>query len=425
MEILKPGKTGTNVKLLQLALMRAGFFNGEIDGKFGPITQQAVINFQKANRLTPDGVVGKYTWAALVPYLKGYTIHKIQNGDTLWKIALMHNTDVRAIMTANPTVDPMNLNIGSLITVPFRFNVVPANVPYTSTLVSYICEGLIVRYPFIQAGIIGKSVMGKEIPYLKIGKGSIEVFYNASHHANEWITTPVLLKFIEEYAAAYITGEKIFDTLAVELFNKSTLYLVPLVNPDGVDLVNGVIPDGKYLSQARSISARYPEIPYPNGWKANISGIDLNLQYPANWEQAKEIKFSQGFTTPAPRDFVGAAPLTEPESLAVYNFTLKHNFMLTLSYHSQGKLIYWKYLDFEPARSYEIAQYFGDVSGYSVEETPYASGFAGYKDWFIQEYDRPGYTIEVGIGASPLPLSQFDEIYRDNIGILTGGITQI
>ena len=32
-------------------------------------------------------------------------------------------------------------------------------------------------------------------------------------------------------------------------------------------------------------------------------------------------------------------------------------------------------------------------------------GFAGYKDWFIQYYDRPGYTIEVGLGQSPLPLT--------------------
>jgi len=64
---------------------------------------------------------------------------------------------------------------------------------------------------------------------------------------------------------------------------------------------------------------------------------------------------------------------------------------------------------------------FSAVSGYSVEETPYASGFAGYKDWFIQTYNRPGYTIEVGRGVSPLPLEQFDRIYRDNAGILTLG----
>ena len=109
----------------------------------------------------------------------------------------------------------------------------------------------------------------------------------------------------------------------------------------------------------------------------------------------------------------------------MFTFTRTHNFLLTLSYHSQGEIIYWKYLDYEPARSREIAEYFGEVSGYAVEETPYASGFAGYKDWFIETYERPGYTIEIGRGQSPLPLSQFTEIYKDNFGILLGGMTQI
>ena len=56
-----------------------------------------------------------------------------------------------------------------------------------------------------------------------------------------------------------------------------------------------------------------------------------------------------------------------------------------------------------------------------MEETPYASGFAGSKDWFIQQFERPGYTIEAGLGVKPLPISQFDRIYRDNLGILTMG----
>lgn len=64
---------------------------------------------------------------------------------------------------------------------------------------------------------------------------------------------------------------------------------------------------------------------------------------------------------------------------------------------------------------------FARSSGYTLANTPYNSSFAGYKDWFIQNYNRPGYTIEAGIGINPLPISQFDEIYRDNIGILVLG----
>lgn len=149
--------------------------------------------------------------------------------------------------------------------------------------------------------------------------------------------------------------------------------------------------------------------------------MDLNLQFPAGWEDAKRIKFEQGFTTPAPRDFVGDGPLSQPESLALYNFTLQHNFRLVIAYHTQGQEIYWQFQNYTPQESLYIGNTFSQVSGYELTDTPYNSSFAGYKDWFIQDYRRPGFTIEAGIGNNPLPITQFNEIYNDNIGILVLG----
>lgn len=280
-------------------------------------------------------------------------------------------------------------------------------------------------YPFLEKSTIGRSVMGKEIPVLKLGSGKTEVCYSAAIHANEWITAPLLLQFVQEYAEAVSAGEQLYGADARSLFRQITLYVIPLLNPDGVDLVTGALTEGDYYDKARQIAAAYPQIPFPDGWKANIDGVDLNLQFPADWELAKEIKYKQGYTMPAPRDYVGEAPLSAPESRALYEFTVAHRFALILTYHTQGEVIYWKYKDLEPERSKEIAEYFGKVSGYAVEETPYASGNAGYKDWFILQFDRPGYTIEAGYGENPLPIEDLPEIYRRNTGILTGGMTEI
>ena len=312
-----------------------------------------------------------------------------------------------------------------------KFALVSETAQYDSLLNRSVLEGLAARFFFLELENVGKSVMGKDIPYVKIGKGSKEVCYQASIHANEWITTPVLLRFVEEYATALadvLTGRGegyIGNVPARLLYEDYSLYVIPMVNPDGVDLVQGKIMDERYLMQVQKIAAAYPDIPYPDGWKANIEGIDLNLQFPAGWEEAKRIKYEQGFTTPAPRDFVGSAPLEALESKALYDFTLAHNFQLILAYHTQGEVIYWKYQDYEPEGSRRIANYFGYVSGYTVEETPFASGNAGYKDWFIQQYNRPGYTIEAGMGVNPLPMTQFPKIYQDNRGILIGGMTEI
>jgi len=233
------------------------------------------------------------------------------------------------------------------------------------------------------------------------------------------------MRFLEQYAAVY-TGQDLtfLGSVAAEMYEKSTIYLVPMVNPDGVDLVTGAFSPGSDIyEEARAMN--YLRVPFPSGWKANIRGVDLNLNYPAGWETAREIKFSQGYTAPGPRDYVGEHPLSEPESRALAEFTKEQDFALTLSYHTQGEVIYWKYADYLPPNSLEIVQLFSRLSGYGYEETPYASGHAGYKDWFIQGFNRPGYTIECGLGVSPLPLTQFDRIYRDNIGILSSGATVV
>lgn len=282
-------------------------------------------------------------------------------------------------------------------------------------------ERLTARYPFICAGTYGKSVMGRELPYLRIGGGCHRVLYNAAHHANEWITSPLLMRFIEQYAEALDHGGSLSGFCqAVEVFVRSTVYIAPMVNPDGVELVLGNLCSGSDYDGAAALwEASGKTVPFPSGWKANLRGVDLNLQYPAGWDKAREIKYAAGYDKPGPRDYVGGRPLEAPESRALFDLTLELDPALTLSYHSQGETIYWKYSDYEPPRSREVGTLLCAVSGYAMEETPAYSGNAGYKDWFIERFGRPGYTIEVGLGESPLPFEQFDKIYRDNLGILT------
>ena len=92
-------------------------------------------------------------------------------------------------------------------------------------------------YPFIQTGSIGKSIMGKDIPFVRIGRGQKEVFYSASYHANEWITSLVLLEFMYDYCNAIQINSSIWNFSARRLFDSVSIYIVPLVNPDGVILI--------------------------------------------------------------------------------------------------------------------------------------------------------------------------------------------
>ena len=297
--------------------------------------------------------------------------------------------------------------------------IVDTTRPITAASCDRYIQEIVKAYPFCRTELLTTTAFQRPVRTLVIGTGPRKVIYSASHHANEWVTTLILLKFGEEFAAAIAGNGQIFDTDAQALARQATIYMVPMVDPDGVDLVVGAIsPNSPQYAVARQFADDYPAIPFPKGWKANLLGVDLNLQYPAGWLQAREIKFVQGFISPAPRDYVGRAPLNQAESRALAGYTEFIDPALVLAYHSQGKEIYWQFQDYEVPGARELGEEFARLSGYTLTEAPYNSSFAGYKDWFIQHFRRPGYTIEVGEGENPLPLSQFDEIYRDNLGIL-------
>ena len=190
MKTLRFGSTGPMVEFLQNLLQKLGFYFGKIDGVFGINTFNAVRSFQKSYGLTPDGTVGNATWNALSPYINGA--------------------------------------LGFIV---------PTNISYSSSILNINLNSLKNLYPFLEIGSAGKSVLGQTIPYIKIGRGTKEVFYSASIHANEWITSVVLMKFLADYCYCYQNDLLIFGYQARALYNNSSIYIMPMVNPDGVGLI--------------------------------------------------------------------------------------------------------------------------------------------------------------------------------------------
>lgn len=367
MEELRLNSSGNNVLLLQKTLNKIYGNILILDGFFGNNTKNLLERFQSDNNLNKNGILNTETFKMLSKYIE-----------------------------------------------------VPTDIPYDSSVFLFNIYAFMYKYTFLNFDIIGNSVMEKNIYSVTFGKGKNNIIYVGGTHANEWITVPILMKYIEDISEEYMLNGKIYDISSKYIFDNTTIHFVPCLNPDGIDLVIlGENSAKKYTKDVLKIKDSYPNIRFPLGWKANILGIDLNLQFPAGWDDAKKIKFEQGFTTPAPRDYVGEYPLQAPEAIAIYDYITKNNFNILLTYHTQGEVIYYKYLDFDPKGATELGEKLSDSSGYTLQITPFASSFAGLKDWFIYKYIKPGYTIEAGLGQNPLSLSQFDEIYKDNLGILT------
>lgn len=341
--------------------------------------------------------------------------YTIKQEDTFWKLATARNLSVDALLVINQDANPNLLTIGQTIQIPVRVinPVINRSVPYDYSILTKDLEVLQNQFPFIQVRQIGSSVEGKPLQEIKIGKGSKKVHLNASFHANEWITTPILMSFLNMYLLSLTNSQPIRGLHTMPFYQSVDLSIVPMVDPDGVDLVlNGPSEDRRdELVRMNKGSSDFKD------WKANIRGVDLNNQFPAKWEIEKERKEPKA---PAPRDYPGEAPLTEPEAQAMAKLARNNKFDRLVAFHTQGKEFYWGYEGLEPPESKAIALEFERVSGYKALQ--FIDSHAGYKDWFIQEFRKPGFTIEFGFGVNPLPLSQFNEMYEEGFGIFLAAL---
>ncbi|WP_318508417.1 M14 family metallopeptidase [Bacillus sp. T3] len=341
--------------------------------------------------------------------------YKITKGDTIWKLAQSYHLNPEAILILNQTVNLNRLRIGDVINIPFRITrpIVNVGLKYDDAVLNkHLCE-LQRFYPFIKTRTIGKSVLGKPLQEILIGTGQKKININAAFHANEWITTPILMTFLNDYLLALTNTQNLCGIVMNPFYRSVQLSVVPMVNPDGVSLVL----KGPTEEVRDSVVGINNESENFTAWKANIRGVDLNNQFPAKWEIEKERKEPKG---PAPRDYPGDAPLTEPEAIAMANLVKESRFDRLIALHTQGEEFYWGYEGFEPEEASIIAKEFARVSGY--KEVQYIDSHAGFKDWFIQEFRKPGFTLELGKGINPLPLSQFYDIYRKTLPIFIAAL---
>lgn len=279
------------------------------------------------------------------------------------------------------------------------------------------------EYPFYEIKNIGKSTLGENINYIKLGEGNKKLFINGSFHANEWITSLIIMIFIEKYLLLYKNKENYKGYNINDLWNNVSIYFIPMINPDGVNLC---LRDKKIINNNLYKNIWENNINNLNDWKANIRGVDLNLNYPAGWEQAVINKRKKGIFNPGPRDYPGPNSISEIETKNIIKFTKIFNFDMVICLHSQGEEIYWNYKNKKNKKAYEIGKKLENVSGYKLTEPNYNSSFAGYKDWFIEKYNKPGYTIEVGKGeeGKSLPLVNVEKFYIDVEEILLKAIDE-
>ncbi len=265
--------------------------------------------------------------------------------------------------------------------------------------------------------IIGQTEKGKNIKAVRLGKGKRSILLVGSHHGREWLSSKLLMRMLEEYAAAYRVGKPVGE-YRTESLDEVSIWFIPMLNPDGVSIQQGDLSNLNVLEKAAVWKMnRYSR--NWSRWKANANGIDLNRQYPAGW---KEVMSHE--TKPTYQFYKGRQPLEAAEAIALTDFTKKIDPLIAVSYHTSGREIFWHYNNKRKnmARDYGIAKKTAELTGYELTFPDKEAVGSGYTDWFITEFRRPGMTIELSylVDETNPPLTVFPEEWERNrlVGIM-------
>lgn len=270
-----------------------------------------------------------------------------------------------------------------------------------------IIEDLITQYPFINVELCARTCLGRGIFSLNIGNRDNSVIYAAGFHGCEWITCLALLLFTERLCHSIKSSELLCGVDMKRALTQLGVTIIPCVNPDGTEIaVHGI-------ESAKNLKGFLRNIPCEDysKWNANAMGVDINHNFSAGWHKLRHMEQEKGITGPSPRRYGGAFPESEAETKALTRLCRARHFRQCMAIHSQGQELYWQYGDNTPAQANMMAKILADSCGYTLVSNEGLSSHGGFKDWFINEFARPGFTMEIGKGENPLPHSELYNIY--------------
>ena len=271
------------------------------------------------------------------------------------------------------------------------------------------------RYECCRLSEVGKSLCGRPLYLLRVGSGEIPVLYAGAFHGLEGITAALLVHFCRRLCQAQESGLTVYGIPVRPLLARCTLYCVPMVNPDGVEIaLDGPRKAGPFRDQTEPLYRA-------NGgkWQANARGVDINHNFDAGWNILREMETVSGITGPAATRYGGPYPHSEPETRGIINLIYAFQPRRLYSFHSQGEEIFWEYGGLQVPQAESIARALSALSGYTLVKNSGLASHGGLKDWFIQEFRRPGFTIEIGKGENPLPIEDLEPIYGRLLPLLT------
>ncbi len=278
------------------------------------------------------------------------------------------------------------------------------------------------NYPSMRLDSLGKTIDGRELYHVVVGNPSApkKILVHGSIHSREYIVTKVVMRELASLLEMEKKESGYQGNSIKHLLQNTCIHFVPMLNPDGVSLVqNGLNGIGSEELRKSVLEIAQKEhvtnfSSYFRLWKNNLRGVNLNKNFDVNWEQTVDKK---GY--PSKDEYKGSSAESEVESKTLADLQRKENFSATISYHTQGEVIYWYFGEgsyVEEAK--KLAEIIKKNSNYRMVNSYRENYAGGFKDYMERKFNVPSVTVECGSGTSPVSEEQIDKIWAGQRGVL-------
>lgn len=372
-------------------------------------TTHALVNSSGSSAGTPADSIGMTSFGPTVPGTTGSSTG---------------STNMNNLFGGGTSTSGSSNVLNALSTVPLPAGYYCSNVgTYTYQEMQVDLNSLKATYPKMQMDVLGNTIDGRQLYHVVVGNPSAphKILVHGGIHAREYISSQLVMREIVALLEMQQNNLLYHGQSVATLLQNTCIHFVPMVNPDGITLVQGGIDAlntqaAKTMVMSMAAQDQVTDLAtYLRKWKNNINGVNLNRNFDAFWQEA-----TPKVEHPSNMFYKGTGPESEVESKALANLCRQIMPDYTISYHTQGRVIYWY---FGETGNYKAkGQYLANVvhqnTGYTISNTWSQTDAAGFKDWAVQKLDIPSVTIELGRGTSPVDESQITQMWTENDGIL-------
>lgn len=254
------------------------------------------------------------------------------------------------------------------------------------------------KYPVLRVKHIGKSVVGRSIYALELGRDNAPaVLFLGTFLGTDRISGKLLLQFMNRLLNGLTGQGTVAGVNPLAMIRDRKIAMIPFVNPDGREICErgahcGGVDSGRIRRLSDGDTTR---------WDANARGVDITRNFDFFFDNRKKRMHSYRIYGPGARGYCGPSPESEPETAAVTQYCRHQTVRQAVALYPGSGRVLWRCAGADGQTAEQMAHMLALISGYELEASVGCMVDTGFRNWFCTDTGCPAVDVMLQPFAHP------------------------